>query len=518
MLPTFIIGLREGLEAALIVGLIAAFLRQRGQGLAMMWLGVLSAIALSIGVGVGLKLVEQGLPQARQEAMETVIGTIAVIFVTGMIVWMTRHAHQMKSQIHGDLDAALGQGSGIALALMAFLAVLREGFETAVFLLATVSAAQSGALAALGAGLGLALAVIIGWGIYLGGVRLNLGRFFRWTGAFLILVAAGLVMSALRTAHEAGWLLAGQQQVADLSWLVAPGSVQSALLTGVLGLPANLHLIEALGWLAYFVPVTAFVYWPKRWRGGADQARRIKRACAVALIAGAGLLAALYPRPSASVPDKASLIEADSAGTALPGATLSLKDDAVTLTLAGQTRSLPLSDTRPQHERHAGLAAQRYELRHESTPANASQTLSYAQLAQITGGRRLVGLSPARNPGPFTAHWTALETATLWTSHGALLDAQGKDSMLLRLSGGGLQTSRSLRLAHDPSGGPLPDWRVNPAQVTATARALSTERLAHIEFHFWARKLPIVMLLAALALLLSGARLRPLLNFKARSM
>ncbi|MGN6471185.1 MAG: FTR1 family iron permease, partial [Rhizobiaceae bacterium] len=133
MLATFVIGLREGLEAALIVGIIAAFLRKNGKSLSAMWLGVTLAVLLSVAVGVALSLLEKALPQAAQEGMEAVIGAIAVFFVTGMIVWMNAHARDMKRQIEADAAEALGRASVYALALMAFLAVLREGFETSVF-------------------------------------------------------------------------------------------------------------------------------------------------------------------------------------------------------------------------------------------------------------------------------------------------------------------------------------------------------------------------------------------------
>ena len=171
-----------------------------------MWAGVMLAGLLSAAVGIGLELVERSLPQADQEGMEAIIGLIATVFVTGMIIWMNAHARDVKRRIEVDATQALGQASTYALASMAFLAVLREGFETSVFLLATFSAAESAALAAAGAVAGLLAAVAIGWGIYAGGVRINLSRFFRLTGAFLILVAAGLVVTSLRTAHEAGWL------------------------------------------------------------------------------------------------------------------------------------------------------------------------------------------------------------------------------------------------------------------------------------------------------------------------
>src|SRR5580693_3658738 len=120
MLATFVIGLREGLEAALIVGIIAAFLRGAGKSLAPMWLGVALAVLLSIAVGAGLDLVEQALPQAAQEGMEAVIGAVAVVFVTGMIAWMNAHARDLKRQLEAEAANALSQTGAYALASMAF--------------------------------------------------------------------------------------------------------------------------------------------------------------------------------------------------------------------------------------------------------------------------------------------------------------------------------------------------------------------------------------------------------------
>jgi high-affinity iron transporter len=145
---------------------------------------------------------------------------------------------------------------------MAFLAVLREGFETAVFLLATFHASGDATTSWLGAVIGILLAAAIGYAIYRGGVRLNLARFFRITGLVLVLVAAGLVMTALHTASEAGWLTAGQGQAFDLSWLVRPGTPVSSLLTGVLGIQPYPVWIEVIAWLAYLVPMTVIVAWP----------------------------------------------------------------------------------------------------------------------------------------------------------------------------------------------------------------------------------------------------------------
>ncbi len=201
MLATFVIGLREGLEAALIVGIIAAFLRREGRldTLRLVWLGVGLAVAICALVAVGLQILSTSLPQAQQEALETIIGVVAVVMVSYMIVWMRRHARGMKGHLEGAAGSALATGTAWALVGMAFLAVLREGFETAVFLLAAFQASRDAVLAGLGALAGLLVAIGLGYGIYRGGVRINLARFFRLTGLILVFVAAGLVATALHT-------------------------------------------------------------------------------------------------------------------------------------------------------------------------------------------------------------------------------------------------------------------------------------------------------------------------------
>jgi high-affinity iron transporter len=268
VLPTFIIALREGVEASLIVGIIAAFLGQQGRrdALRWVWIGVSLAVALCLAVGIGLRVLGENLPQAQQEGMEAIIALVAVAMVTYMIVWMRRHARAIKRTLEGEVAAALINGSVLALVGMAFFAVLREGFETAVFLLAVFESATSPAAASIGAILGLVVAAVLGYLIYKGGLRVNLGRFFRVTGAVLALVAAGLVASALHAAHEATWFNVLQAKAFDLSWLVAPGSVRAALLTGMLGLRPEPTVGEALGWLLYLVPVGLYVLWPDRRR------------------------------------------------------------------------------------------------------------------------------------------------------------------------------------------------------------------------------------------------------------
>jgi high-affinity iron transporter len=277
MLPTFVIGLREGLEAALIVGIVAAFLgQQRRDALRWMWLGVGAAVAICAAVGVALHLVSERLPQREQEGLETVVALLAVCVVTYMIVWMRRHSRELKRSLEHQAQSALAQGSVIALVGMAFFAVIREGFETAVFLLAAFDATTNADAAGIGAALGVLVAIVLGYGIYKGGVRINLSRFFRITGIALVLVAAGLVATSLHTAHEAGWLNSLQSQALDLSWLVQPGSVRSALVTGMLGIQAKPTVGEVAGYLVYLVPLLLFVLWPT--------SRRLVRAPASAAV------------------------------------------------------------------------------------------------------------------------------------------------------------------------------------------------------------------------------------------
>jgi len=266
MLATFVIGLREGLEAALIVGIVAAFLRQSGRAdaLRLVWIGVALTIAFCLAVAVGLQLWSASLPEREQEALATVIGFAAVAMVSYMILWMRRHARGLRRNIEDSAATALAEGSALALVAMAVLAVLREGFETAVFLLAAFQASVAPLAAGVGAVLGVLGAVAIGYGIYRGGVRLNLARFFRITGVVLVFVAAGLVATSLHTAAEAGWLTIGQATMFDLSWLVQPDTVLAALFTGVLGIPAQPAVIEVVGYLLYLVPMLAVVLWPVR--------------------------------------------------------------------------------------------------------------------------------------------------------------------------------------------------------------------------------------------------------------
>ena len=312
MLPTFVIGLREGLEAALIVGIIAAFLRKQGRDDLLRWVyaGLGCAVALCLAVGITLDVVSRDLPQRQQEGLETVIGVLAVGMVTYMVVWMRRNSRALKGALEGAAAAAMHTNSeraGRALVVMAFLAVLREGFETVVFLLAAFNESGSGAGPVAGALSGIGLALVLGYGIYRGGVKLNLSKFFRATGLVLVLVAAGLVMTAFHTAHEAGWLNAGQGATLTLSWLVHPGTVRASLLTGILGLQPRPVVIELAGWLIYLVPVAAYVAWPPGRRVAPRRFAVLATATAGLVAIAAGVLILASPAKPATYSPPAGL-------------------------------------------------------------------------------------------------------------------------------------------------------------------------------------------------------------------
>jgi len=264
VLATFVIGLREGLEASLIVGIIAAFLAQRGERRALrpMWLGVGVAVGLCAAVAVVLYGVGQSLPFREREMLEGVLALVAVAGVTYMIVWMRRHAYGLKRTLESEAESALLTGSVAALVAMAFLAVLREGLETAIFMLAAFQGSTDPAATGTGAVLGVGVAVGLGYAMYRGAVRIDMARFFRATGLVLVLVAAGLLASAVHEFAEAGLVTALQGRALDLSWLVVPGSVQASLLTGLLGFQPSPTVAEIAIWLAYAVPMTIYVLRP----------------------------------------------------------------------------------------------------------------------------------------------------------------------------------------------------------------------------------------------------------------
>ncbi|ROV56247.1 iron uptake transporter permease EfeU [Neisseria chenwenguii] len=265
-LIALLITLREGIEAALIVGIVAGFLKQSGYGRLMpkVWLGVALAALLCTAAGIGFFKTAGEIPQKQQEFLVGAIGLVAVGMLTYMILWMQKASHSLKAQLQQSVQAALrrGSGQGWALVLMAFLAVLREGLESVFFLLAVFTQSPSAAMPA-GAVLGLLLAVAVGWLVYQGGVHLNLARFFRATGVLLIVIAAGLFAGAFRALHEAGvWNV---WQVNPLDWsstmpldwsgVLHEDSPLGVLLGGFFGYTHHPVLSDFVLYFAYLLPV-----------------------------------------------------------------------------------------------------------------------------------------------------------------------------------------------------------------------------------------------------------------------
>ncbi|GAA2765165.1 hypothetical protein GCM10010103_42060 [Streptomyces paradoxus] len=259
--PSFLIGLREGLEAGLVVSVLVATLVRAGAGsrLPQVWTGVLAAIALSMSFGAVLTFTAASLSTTAQEAFGGALSIVAVAFVTAMVFWMRRSARDLAGEIKEKVTEALAMGAGV-LVLTSFLAVGREGLETALFLWTAARAANESAGPMTGAGAGLVLAALLCWGLYRRVLRINLTRFFTVTGAVLVVIAAGVLGYGLRDLQEGGVLPGGTAYAFDLSGSVDAGSWYSALLQGVLNLTPAMTWLQVAGYAGYLaVVMTLFV-------------------------------------------------------------------------------------------------------------------------------------------------------------------------------------------------------------------------------------------------------------------
>ena len=266
MLANFLIGLREGLEAALVVSILVAYLvkSDRRELLPRIWAGVGLAVAVALAFGAVLSFGPRGLTFEAQEAIGGSLSILAVVFVTWMIFWMSAAARGLGAELRGQIDRAAEAGRW-SLVLVAMLAVGREGLETALFLWAATKAGTRESVGTvtptweplLGALLGLLVAVALGYLIYRGAIRLNLGVFFTWTGAFLIVVAGGVLAYGVHDLQEAG-ILPGLHSLAfDVSSAIPPTSWYGTLLKGVFNFSPVTTKLEALVWVLYVVPVGA---------------------------------------------------------------------------------------------------------------------------------------------------------------------------------------------------------------------------------------------------------------------
>lgn len=265
MLGNFLIGLREGLEASLVVSILIAFLvrTDRRSVLPKVWLGVGIAVAISVGVTFALALTEQALTFTAQEAFGGSLSIIAVGFVTWMIFWMRRTARTISGELRGRLEDAIQLGS-TAVVLMAALAVGREGLETALFFFTAAQAAGQTTQPLIGFLLGIALAVLLAYFIYRGAVKINMGKFFMVTGVLLIFVAAGILAYGVHDLQEAA-ILPGLNALAfDVSAAVPPDSWYGVLLKGIFNFSPQTTWLEAVVWVVYVATVLTLFLRPQR--------------------------------------------------------------------------------------------------------------------------------------------------------------------------------------------------------------------------------------------------------------
>jgi high-affinity iron transporter len=265
MAAAFLVALREGIEAALIISILLAYLKQldRMDKAYLVWWGTGIAVALSLVIGTLIFMVGAEFEGTSEQVFEGLVTLTAVGVLTWMILWMRRQGARIKSELHEKVDTALVAG-GAALAFLAFVAVLREGVETALFIFAAAqgTAVESGGVGQqlIGAALGIAIAVVLGVALYRGGIRMNIRTFFRVTGGLLIFVAAGLFAYGIHELQEAGWFPFLTATAFDVSATLPDDEGVGALFRAVFGYNADPTWLEVVAWAGYMV-VVGWLFW-----------------------------------------------------------------------------------------------------------------------------------------------------------------------------------------------------------------------------------------------------------------
>ncbi|MFF2851561.1 iron uptake transporter permease EfeU [Streptomyces sp. NPDC058001] len=277
MFANYLIGLREGLEASLVVCILVAYLVKTDHRAALrpIWIGVSVAVLLSLGFGFALEFGSQEMTFKAKEALGGSLSIIAVALVTLMVFWMRRTARHLKKELHGKLDSALLMGTG-ALVATAFLAVGREGLETSLFVWTSIHAAgsENGTFEPmLGAFLGLGTAVLLGWLFYRGALRINLAKFFTWTGGMLVVVAAGVLAYGLHDLQEADIVPGLTSRAFDISTTIPPDSWYGTLLKGVFNFQPDPTVLQVTVWALYLIPTLALFFAPVGFGAGNGKAK-----------------------------------------------------------------------------------------------------------------------------------------------------------------------------------------------------------------------------------------------------
>lgn len=256
MLNNLVIALREGLEAALIVGILVAYLVRSGRAnhLKTLWVGVGAAIAASFALGALLNLTSSELSDRGEKIFAGTSSLIAVGLVTWMVFWMKRVARSLRKDLHSKLDDAFANGP-LAVALVAFFAVIREGLETSLFIYSNFKTTEGLLGEITGLVLGFAIAITLGVLIYKGSVKLDLAKFFKVTGIALIIVAAGVLSYAVHEFQELSWLPGENFFVWDVTQWIAKESLLGAVLGGLVGFDTTTSWLQLIFWGIYLCAV-----------------------------------------------------------------------------------------------------------------------------------------------------------------------------------------------------------------------------------------------------------------------
>ena len=266
---------REGLEASLIVGIVLAYLAktENRRHFKVIWAGTAAAVAVSIVTGAALFFTVGALEGRAEQIFEGAAMLSAVAVLTWMIFWMRKQAVNIKRELEARIAGAIAAGSAVGLASVVFFAVLREGWETALFLFA-ISESSSPLATAVGAVIGLAISITLGVALYLGSRRLNLRQFFTVTGTLLIVFAAGLLAHGVHEFQEAGLLPMTIEHVWNTNGIVSENSTVGEFLRTLFGYNGNPSLLEVLAWAAYVSLALVFFLAPLvAWRNRPAAAR-----------------------------------------------------------------------------------------------------------------------------------------------------------------------------------------------------------------------------------------------------
>ncbi len=260
-------GLREGVEAALIVAIVLAYLARTGNArhAPKVWLGTAAATAVSVGAGLVIFSTVGTLAAPYEQLFEGGAMLLAASVVTWMLFWMRRQAASMGSDLRAAVDRVLTEGTAWGLAVLAFTAVIREGLETALFLVGQATSADAAAPSVLGGALvGLAAAVGIGWLFYTGSRRIDLRTFFTWTGVALVFIAAGLLSHAVHEFVEVGVIGFGTATAFDISAVLSHEEGIGQFLRAIFGYSARPEVVTLATHVAYLIAVLTLYLRPLR--------------------------------------------------------------------------------------------------------------------------------------------------------------------------------------------------------------------------------------------------------------